>query len=188
MATTDWILLAIVALSALFGLMRGFVGVAVSLAAWLLAGWAAFRFGADVAQALAPSPEGPGVAQVLGGYAVSFLGVLLVVGLAGWGLRKLVHSAGLSGLDRTFGLALGLVRGAFVASAVVLLMGLTTLPREPGWHESAVVPVFVPGARWLAGWLPEWVRARVDFGDSAPISEPPPTVDSLAPLPVPIGA
>ena len=38
----DLILFALVAASALFGLLRGLVGVLASIAAWLLAGWAAW--------------------------------------------------------------------------------------------------------------------------------------------------
>lgn len=177
MTGIDWVLLAIVAVSALFGLMRGFVGVAASLAAWVLAGWAAFRFGAGVALMLARDGQ-PSAGHLFAGYALSFMGVLLVVGLVGWLLRHAVKSVGLSGVDRALGLALGTVRGAFVASALVLLLGLTSLPREPQWQASQVVPVFVPGALWLRGWLPEWVAQQVDFG-GGPISQDAPA--SLAP-------
>ena len=164
MTGIDWTLLAIVAVSALFGLMRGFVGVAASLVAWVLAGWAACNFGGGVALMLARDGQ-PSAGQVLGGYALSFLVVLLVVGVAGWLLRQAVKSVGLTGVDRALGFALGFARGALVASALVLLLGLSSLPRDPDWQASRVVPVFVPGAQWLRGWLPEWVAAQVDFGD-----------------------
>ena len=163
MTATDWVLLGVVGVSAAFGLMRGFVGVLASLAAWVLAGWAAFRFGAQLAVVLAGGTE-PGPSELLGGYAISFLVVLLVVGLVGWGVRKLVHGVGLSGIDRFLGLALGLARGAFVACALVLLMGFTGMPREPGWRQSQVVPVLLPGAQLLRGLLPDWAAQRVDFG------------------------
>lgn len=162
MSGVDWVLLAIVGVSALFGLMRGFVGVLASLAAWVLAAWAAFRFGAEVALMLASDGE-PGPGQLLAGYALSFLVVLLAVGLVGWLVRKLVQSVGLSGLDRLLGLLLGVARGAFVACALVLLLGLTELPRGPHWQASQVVPVFVPGAQWMRAWLPGWVAEQVDF-------------------------
>src|SRR3970282_1071997 len=102
MRATDWGLLAIVAVSALFGLMRGFVGVAASLVAWVMAGWAAFRFGGGVALMLARDGD-PSAGQLFAGYALSFLVVLLVVGLVGWLLRKAGDSVGLSGLDRARG-------------------------------------------------------------------------------------
>lgn len=162
MSAVDWVLLAIVGASALFGLMRGFVGVLASLAAWVLAAWAAFRFGAQVALMLAADGE-PGPGQLLAGYALSFLVVLLAVGVVGWLVRKLVQSVGLSGLDRLLGLLLGIARGAFVACALVLLLGLTELPRGPQWQASPVVPVFVPGAQWMRAWLPGWVAEQVDF-------------------------
>ena len=184
MSATDWVLLAIVAVSAVFGLMRGFIGVVASLVAWVLAGWAAFRFGAGVGLLLAGDGE-PSAGQVFAGYALSFIGVLLVVGLVAWLVRLAVKSVGLSGLDRVLGLALGVVRGGFVACALVLLLGLTSLPRDPEWQASQVVPVFVPGARWMSAWLPEWVSAQVDFNGTGVPADVPTHEDQGDALPLP---
>ena len=184
MSTIDWVLLGIVGASAVFGLMRGFVGAVVSLVAWALSAWAAFHYGGYVAQVLAGgAPTGTG--QLLACYAACFLGVLVVVSLVGWAVRWAMKSAGLSGVDRTLGLALGLVRGGFVACALVLLLGLTSMPREPDWHASAVVPLFVPGALALRSWLPDWVAAQVDLGGGVPS---PPVDGSAIELPAPAGA
>lgn len=183
MSTLDWVLLGIVIASAVFGLMRGFVGAVVSLVSWALSGWVAFRFGGDVANVLAGGAL-PGASQLLGGYAICFLGVLVVVGLVGWVMRWLLKSVGLSGVDRAMGLALGLVRGGFVACVLVLLLGLTPIPRNPDWHASAVVPLFVPGARALTGWLPPWVAAQVDFGAGGAMPE---RQDLPLALPAPLG-
>lgn len=180
MTAVDLVLLAIVVVSAVFGAFRGLIGVLASLAAWILAGWAAFRFGGAVALMLAPDGQ-PGAAQLFGGYALAFIGVLLVVGVAGWLLRKLVHGIGLSSMDRFLGLVLGLVRGALIACVLVLLLGLSELPRDPSWQQSRLVPVFVPGAQWLAGLLPDWVAAELDL--SGERSGP----ALIAPLPVPQG-
>jgi membrane protein required for colicin V production len=166
MTATDLVLLAVIGLSMLFGLMRGFVGVVVSLLAWLLAGWASFHFGARIALLLAGGHGTPSSGQLFAGYGLSFLCVLLVVGVVGWLVRKLVKAVGLSGIDRALGLALGAVRGGFVACLLVLLMGFTAMPREPGWRDSRVVPVLLPGAQLLRGLLPPWAARRVDFGPS----------------------
>lgn len=167
MTSTDLLLLAVIGISALLGLMRGFIGVLASLVAWILAGWAAFRFGGSLALTMAGGND-PDATHLLAGYGLSFVGVLLCVGLVGWGARQLVRSIGLSGLDRALGLALGLARGGLVACLLVLLMGFTTMPREPDWQQSQVLPVLVPGAQWLRGWLPDWAAERVDLGrDSA---------------------
>jgi len=169
MNATDLLLLAIVLFSVLFGLMRGFIGALASIAAWLLAGWTAFHFGAALALFFAGGAA-PGPTELLAGYALSFLGVLVFVGLVAWMLRKLVRTVGLSGVDRALGGALGLARGGFVACLLVLLMGFTAMPREAGWQQSRVVPLLLPGAVWLRGWLPGWAAARVDFGASTPYS------------------
>ena len=166
MTATDLVLLAVIGLSMLFGLMRGFVGVVVSLVAWVLAAWASFHFGASIALLLAGGHGTPSPGQLFAGYGLSFLCVLLVVGIVGWIVRKLVHAVGLSGVDRALGLALGAVRGGFVACLLVLLMGFTAMPREPGWRDSQVVPVLLPGARLLSGLLPSWAARQVDFGPS----------------------
>jgi membrane protein required for colicin V production len=189
MGAIDWVLLAVIAVSALFGLMRGFVGVLASLVAWVLAGWAAFHFGADVGLMLSGDGE-IGAGELFGGYALCFIGVLVVVGLVGWLVRKLVQSVGLSGLDRVLGLALGVARGAFVACVLVLLAGLTAMPREPEWQRSQVVPVFVPGAQWMRAWLPEWAAEHVDLDGRVPTehSDLPPvaTPDTTPALPTPV--
>lgn len=164
MTATDLVLLAVIGLSMLFGLMRGFIGVVASLLAWLLAGWASFHFGARIALLLAGGHGTPSAGQLFAGYALSFLCVVLVVGVVGWLVRKLVYAVGLSGVDRAMGLALGVVRGGFVACLLVLLMGFTAMPREPAWRDSRVVPVLLPGAQLLRGLLPPWAARRVDFG------------------------
>lgn len=184
MTPTDLLLLAVIGVSALLGLMRGFIGVLASLAAWMLAGWAAFHFGAELALVISAGTQ-PGPGQLLAGYGLSFLGVLVFVGLIGWMLRRLVHSVGLSGVDRAMGGAVGLARGGFVASLLVLLMGFTAMPRDAAWRESQVVPVLLPGAQWLRGWLPGWAAARVDFGVAAPHSI---HTGNASPLPQPGGA
>ncbi len=167
MIAIDWVLLGIVGVSALFGLMRGMIGVLASLAAWLLAGWAAFQFGAQVALLLAGDGE-PSAGQLFAGYALAFVVVMVVVGILGWMLRTLVHSVGLSGVDRILGLALGTVRGAVIACALLLLLGLSELPREPSWQQSRVVPLLLPGAQQLRAFLPAWVADQVDLqGDAA---------------------
>ena len=161
--------------------VAGLVGVLASLAAWLLAGWAAFHYGGRLALQLADGPD-PDATEMFGGYALCFLGVLVCVGLVGWIVRRLVHGIGLSGLDRLLGAALGALRGALVACALLLLLGFTSLPRDAAWRDSRLVPALLPGAQWLRGWLPPWAAREVDFGKRAP----PRDNGGLIELPVPL--
>ena len=163
----DLAVLVAIAGSALLGLLRGLVGTVASLVAWLAAGWIAFRHGAALAFWF--SDDGmPGASELLAGYAAAFIGVLVLVSLVGWAVRKLVHSVGLSGLDRLLGLALGAARGALVACMGLLLMAFSSLPQEPAWAGSRAVVVLLPGAQWMARWLPDWAAQELDFGNGRP--------------------
>lgn len=160
----DLLLLVVVAASALLGVLRGFVGTVASVAAWLGAGWCAFRYGAELAFWFSDDGQ-PGATELLGGYVVAFVVVMVLVGLVGWVVRKVLASIGLSGVDRALGLLLGVARGGLVACMLVLLMAFSRLPQEPAWAQSRAVPALVPGAQWLAGWLPEWAVDELDFGN-----------------------
>jgi membrane protein required for colicin V production len=127
MAALDWVLLLIVGVSGLLGLLRGMIGVVMSLVAWLLAGLAAYLFGGDVGRSLVTDGQ-LGWGEYLGGYALSFAVVWIAVALVGLLVRRLAQEAGLSGVDRLFGFGLGVVRGLFFACVLLLLLGLTGIP------------------------------------------------------------
>lgn len=172
MSPLDWLLLAILGASALAGLLRGFVGVVASFAAWLLGGLAALAFGDGAARTFADGAA-PSAAQLLMGYGACFLAVSLLVALLAWATRRALAAAGLGGVDRMLGLALGGLRGVALACAVVLLLGFTPMPRQPQWHASTLLPLFKPGARWLATWLPLRLRAHLDLDGRTPARNPP---------------
>ena len=80
MTALDWVLLLIVGVSGLLGLLRGMIGVVMSLVAWLLAGLAAYLFGGDVGRSLVTDGQ-LGWGEYLGGYALSFAVVWIAVAL-----------------------------------------------------------------------------------------------------------
>ncbi|MEO6102456.1 MAG: CvpA family protein [Pseudoxanthomonas sp.] len=176
----DLVLLIVIGGSALLGLIRGLVGTVVSTAAWLLAGWATFEFGGQAAFWLSDNGK-PTVTELFCGYALSFVVVMMVVVLIGALAKSMVQSAGLSGIDRLLGALLGLLRGAFLASLLVLLMGFTPLPRETAWRQSQVLPMFMPAAAWMRSRLPNWTVPQMDFRNGAA----PGDNDAFAGLPFP---
>lgn len=187
MTSLDLVLAGVILASALLGLFRGFIGALASLLAWLLAGWAAFHYGDQVAVLLAEGGT-PAATELFGGYALCFIVVMIVVGLIGWLVKLLVKAVGLSSLDRLLGLALGAVRGAFIATVMVLLMAFTAMPRGAGWQQSQLIAVLLPGAQWLSRWLPEWTVSELDFGNGPAAGDnshllalPPPLDDTGAP-------
>ncbi len=151
----DLVLLAVVAISALLGLLRGFVGIVVGTLSWVLAGWATFRFGADAGLWLSGSAA-PTMTHYVAGYALVFVAVMVVVAVLGMLIRAAVDATRLTGTDRSLGLGLGALRGALFACVLVLLMGFTPLPQEPAWRQSHLVPVLLPAADWMRTQLPDW--------------------------------
>lgn len=167
MGAADLILLAVVAISALLGLLRGFVGVVASLAAWILAGWAAFGFGGSAAMMMS-GDRSPGLGEMFGGYALCFLGVLITVWIVGYVAKRMIHESGLSGVDRAMGFVVGVARGALIASMLVMLVGFTPLAHRREWRSAALVPLFMPGAHMVRSWMPDWAGQAVDFRGGIP--------------------
>lgn len=159
----DLVLLGVIGLSALLGLLRGFVGIVVGTASWLLAGWATFQFGGTAGHWLAEGAR-PSTTESFGGYALVFIGVLVTVAVVGMLIRAGVDAVRLNGTDRMLGFGLGLVRGLFFGCVLVLLAGFTPLTREPAWRESRVLPLLRPGADWMRAQLPDWSVPQVDLG------------------------
>lgn len=158
----DIALLAILAVSTIVGLWRGFVVEVMSLVVWGAAFWLAFVFGDDVA-ALFEGTVQAASARLFLGYAALFVSALLVGGLATWLIGKLVKSTGLSGTDRVLGLGFGLLRGVALACVLVLLLGFTPMPQDDWWKESRLLPGFQRGAEWLRTWLPAAVSQHIRF-------------------------
>lgn len=180
----DLVLLAVIGVSALLGLLRGFVGIVVGTLSCLLAGWASFRFGGQAGRWLADGAE-PSLTQYLGGYALTFVAVMLVVGVIGMLIRSAVKATQLTGTDRALGFGLGLLRGGLIACVLVLLMGFTPLTREPGWRESLLLPLLQPGTDWMRAHVPDWSMPQLNLpamdlgtpaeaGDNAQVDQAPP--------------
>lgn len=173
----DLVLIAIVGISTLVGLWRGFVVEVMSLAVWVAAFWLAFAFGADVAALFESHVSAPS-ARLFLGYAMLFVLALIVGGLATWLMGKLVTSTGLSGTDRLLGLGFGVLRGVALGCVLVLLLGFTPMPQDPWWRESRLMPRFERGAAWLGSWLPASVTQYLQF---VPAGAPPLGVPAVEP-------
>ena len=76
-AWIDVVILALIALSAILSLFRGFVREAVALATWLVALWVAMAFYEDLATILSQWISTPS-AQKITAFAVLFVCVLLL--------------------------------------------------------------------------------------------------------------
>lgn len=162
MIWVDYLILVFIAASALISLVRGFVREALSLATWVLGFWIAFSFTRDLAFRL--ESWIPDETIRLGVAFLALLILTLIVGaFVNHLIASLVQKTGLTGTDRTLGVLFGLVRGAAIVAALVLLAGLTTLPQEDWWDGALLLSHFEDVALWLARMLPGGLEEELIF-------------------------
>ena len=158
----DYSVIAIVILSALLGWWRGLVYEVLALLGWLVAGIVARLFAAKVAPYM-PAALGAEAVRIVAAFAVLFIGALIVGGIVAWLLSKLFKWVGLGWLDSLLGGVFGVLRGVLVVLALVLLAGLTGLPKEPSWRNAALSKPLENVALAVKVWLPESVAQRVHY-------------------------
>ncbi|MCB1734904.1 MAG: CvpA family protein [Gammaproteobacteria bacterium] len=157
-AWIDIAMVAVVVISSLVGFTRGFVREAMSLASWVLASMVAMAFSHRLAGYFESWLAAPS-ARIALGFAILFAVTLFLGGILTNLICRLIQIAGLSGTDRSLGGAFGLVRGVLIVVVLVTLAGLTPMPQDPWWRESALIPHVQPLATWIAGFLPESVAS-----------------------------
>lgn len=149
----DYVLIGIIAVSALISLARGFVREAFSLAVWILAFWISWSFFRDLSLHLQDMIESPTL-RLGAAFGLLMVATLVVGGLVNYLLIQLVERTGMSGTDRFIGMVFGGARGVLLICVLVLLAGLTPLPQESWWNASQLVPYFEELAFWLRDLLP----------------------------------
>ena len=150
----DVLILLVLLGSTLIGLLRGFVREAVSLAFWVLAIWAAWKFAPFVEPHLGGLLADPSVAPWVGR-----LVILVLVLLSGWVVGMLLsyftRSAGLGPLDRVIGLLFGIARGMVLMGLIIIGGELLHLNQEDWWHRSRLVPYGETVGDWLRAMVGE---------------------------------
>lgn len=164
MIWVDYVIIGIIALSALIGLIRGLVREALSLVAWVLAIWVAITFASGVAQleVLVSRIETPSI-RLMVGFAALFIVTLILAALVNFLISKLVDKTGLSGTDHVLGVLFGIARGVALVAIMVMLAGATPLPKDAWWQESLLIDDFQKIALWLRDFLPEDVAEDFTF-------------------------
>ncbi len=144
----DWTILAVLAISSLISLKRGFVKEALSLVVWVLAFFMASIFSTRLEGLLESSITTPSMRQMVA-FGILFAATLIVGAMVNYLIGELVKMTGLSGTDRLFGMVFGLARGAIVVMAILLLLpGFIPVDQDPWWHNSSIIPHFLVFEDW----------------------------------------
>ncbi|TAD91958.1 MAG: CvpA family protein [Alphaproteobacteria bacterium] len=165
-ATADLIVLSLLALSGVWGFMRGFVREVLGIAGWIgaiAATWFLFPHVRPIARDLIAIEA---IADGAAGLVI-FLIALVVFSLIAGTIAQQVRSSSLGALDRTLGFLFGLGRGALVACVALVVISYSVRPSPlPFWiAEARTLPILQRGADWLTSVLPidSWTdRIRPD--------------------------
>ena len=154
MPIIDILIVVAIAVSVIVGIFRGFVKEAISIAALLVAIWAALFFGpgiGGVSESWITSPD----IQAWFGRILVFAVVLSLGGLLGWGISKLVRLSVLSGMDRLAGAIFGAARGVLLAALFVLGGQFAGFDNDQWWSESILIPHLEVVADWIKVMAPQ---------------------------------
>ncbi len=163
MTLLDYAAFAIVGLSVLLGVIRGFVREVIALGSWVVAFVVSSAYGGTVAPMLAQQiPDEKW--RVLAAVVVLFVVALLVMNILAMLASKLIKSAGLGMEDRALGSVFGLARGVAVVVVLVLGAGLTVLPRQPVWKDAMLAAPLETLAVFVKQWLPQDWAKNISYG------------------------
>lgn len=169
MTAVDYAILIILFVSAILGLVRGFLREVASLLIWILGFWLAVRYAPPIGQAMTfiKSSED----RLIVGYGVVLVATLIVSTLVGMLLKKLVESSGAGVGDRSLGTLFGAARGVVLVTTLILVGEMALAPLPPWWRQSKLIPYAEPLVRVARRLSPAQV---VDF---RPLQQAPATED-----------
>jgi len=158
MIWVDYAILAIIGISTLVSLVRGFVKEAVSVIIWIGAFFIASTFYPDLAVHLSNITD-----QFLRNAAaitILFASTLIIGALVNYIIGQLVSKTGLSGTDRVLGLIFGGLRGVLIVSAILFLLdAFTPSASSQWWLNSLLIPEF----QLIVVWFFEYLQQSSSF-------------------------
>ncbi len=160
MIWVDYVIIGIIALSAIIGLARGLIREVIALAVWIVAAVAAWMFYVPLAEQLAPWIATPSVRMAVA-VLMLVIGVLIIGAIVAYLLSVLVEKTGLTGTDRLLGMVFGAGRGAVLVALLVFLATLTPVAEDPWWSQSRLLPKFQLLADLMLDMIPPDVTDRI---------------------------
>ena len=161
----NWVdlgILAAIAVSGLFGWMRGLVREVLGIGAWVLAAWAALTWYPVVDPFVRKYVQNPDIAIPLAG-GVVFVVALVALSVVASILGRLCRDSAAGSLDGTLGIVFGLVRGIVLIAAAYIAGGML-LPVErwpPVLQDARALPYIFEVADRLVSLAPEQFRPKV---------------------------
>lgn len=144
------------------GFIRGYNQELFSLIVWIVVLAVGWCFSNDFAIFLTKMFATPSTRL-----AASFVSLALITLTVGWLINLLLSdsakSTSLTIMERLGGILLGSFHGMIVAFVMVLIAGMTPLPKENWWHKSQFIPPMQTLATILRDNIPTKLAASVNY-------------------------
>lgn len=162
MTIFDYLVLFVLVCSVVISTLRGLVKEILSLLGWVVSFVVANAYGEQLA-ALLPDMMPGKTTRLIVAFIALFIGARLLMMLLSMAVDAVVKASGLTLADRGLGGLFGLGRGLVIVLAVVLLCGMTAIPRQPFWREALLSPLAETAARTVKPYLPGDLASHVQF-------------------------
>jgi membrane protein required for colicin V production len=139
MIAVDYIILAIIIISAVMGLVRGLLREAVAVITWFLAIVLAWSFATSLEPLLGGILVGSPL-RIWAARAIIFVGVLLLGGAVAVVLGHYVRVSMFAGMDKFLGFVFGIIRGVVIVGAFTIAIQALRMDEDARWKNSKLLP------------------------------------------------
>jgi len=112
-----------------------------------------------------PAFLGAEAVKMAAAFVLLFAVTLVACSFIARALSKMVKWVGMGWLDGWMGAVFGVVRGLVIVAAIVLLAGMTSIPKEPFWRHAWLSSPLQNFALMAKGFLPEKMAQQLRYQD-----------------------
>ena len=138
MTQVDNLILAVIAISSVFGVRRGFIKEIMSLLSWIAALLVSRVYSESLASTLGNLIDNPSVRYVIA-FSVLFVIIIMLGTLLNHFMSKLLVVTGLKTIDRLLGAVFGIARGTVIVLVVLFILNVFVSGSE-WWQQSTLIP------------------------------------------------
>jgi membrane protein required for colicin V production len=151
----DYVIFAVLLVSAALSLMRGFTKEVLSISGWVVSAYAAIYFGPLLKPLLADYIDISWVVNA-GSMLLVFIFVLVVFSFAANAFARTLKASPIGMLDRTLGIIFGTLRGAVIVCLAYFVFVLIMPEKDhPQWVADAKMrPLMQTGTKLLVTFVP----------------------------------
>jgi membrane protein required for colicin V production len=162
MIWVDFAIIGLVSSKLISGFLRGFNMAFFNLISWLLATIISLTFCIEFSVFL-PSAISDQKLKISISFFALFLITLIMTRVIRVLFDETIKKSDIRLTERLSGMIFGGLHGLFIVMLLVMLTGLSSLPDEPWWKESKLLPPYQIAAIWLHDYIPSGIAEYIHY-------------------------